>query len=51
MNISKRLIKCIKMQQLSKGLEKLLKLIISQELIPTRHSKDHKSQRFKKNRK
>lgn len=51
MNISKRLIKCIKMQQLSKGLEKQLKLIISQELIPTRHTKHHKSQRFKKNRK
>ena len=49
--ISKRLIKCIKMQQLSKGLKKQLKMTISQELILTTLSKHHKSQRSKKNRK
>ena len=50
-NISKRLIKCIKIQQLTKRLKKQLNLTTSLGLILTRLLKHHKLQRFKKNRK
>lgn len=50
-NISKRLIKCIKIQQLTKRLKKQLNLTTSLGLILTRLLKHRKSKSLKKNRK